>query len=45
LDDNLFIEDVEETATSNRLGEEDKDLLENLKKKAAEIEGEADDFS
>ena len=42
LNDNLFVEDVDDTETSNGLGEEDKDSLRSLGKKAAEIEGEAE---
>jgi hypothetical protein len=42
LDDDLFVEDVDDTEASKGLGEEDKDLLKNLEKKAAEIKSEAD---
>jgi hypothetical protein len=41
LDDNLLAEVADNTEASNRLCEEDKDLLESLAKKAAEIESEA----
>ena len=42
LDDNLFEEVADDTKPSNGLGEEDKDLLKSLEKKAEELEGEAD---
>jgi hypothetical protein len=43
LDDDLFVEDVDDTEASDGLGEEDEDLLKRLEKKAVEIEVEADD--
>lgn len=42
LDDDLFVEDVDDTEASDGSGEEDKDLLKSLEKKAAEIDSEAD---
>jgi len=42
LDDDLFVEDVDDAEASNGSGEEDEDLLKSLKKKAEEIESEAD---
>ena len=42
LDDDLFVEDVDDTEAPDRLGEEDEDLLKKLEKKAAEVEDETD---
>ena len=42
LDDNLFVEVVDDIKTSIGLGEEDKDLLKSLEKMAEEVENEAD---
>jgi len=42
LDDNLLAEFVDDTEASDGLGEEDKDFLKSLEKKAAEIDSEAD---
>jgi hypothetical protein len=40
LDDNLFVEGVDDTEASDELCEEDKDFLKGLERKAAEIESE-----
>jgi hypothetical protein len=40
LDDGLFVEAVDETEASDGSGEEDKDFLKRLEKKAVGIESE-----
>ncbi len=42
LDDDMLVEVPDDTEAPDRLGEEDKDLLESLAKKAEEIESEGD---
>ncbi len=42
LDDDVLEEVADDTAPSNGSGEEDKDILKSLEKKAEEIENEAD---
>jgi len=42
LDDDLFVEDVDDTEASDGSGEEDEDLLKRLEKKAAEIDSQTD---
>ena len=42
LDDDLFVEDVDDTESSDGLGEEDdEDLFKSLEKKVSEVEDEA----
>jgi hypothetical protein len=42
LDDDLFVEGVDDPESSDGLGEEnDEDLLKGLQKKASEVEDEA----
>ena len=41
LEENLFMKLVDDTEGQGELAEEDKDFLESLAKKAAEIESEA----
>ena len=40
LDDDLFLDDEDDTKASDGSGEEYEDLLKSLEKKAAEIESE-----
>lgn len=42
LDDNLFIEDFDDTEATGELAEEDKDFIKSLEKMAVEVEDEAD---
>lgn len=43
MDDDLFVEDIDDTEASDGLGEEDdEDLLKRLEKKAEEVANEAD---
>jgi hypothetical protein len=44
LDDDLFVEDEDDTEASNGLDEEDKDLLKRLEKMVEEVEDEAENL-
>jgi hypothetical protein len=45
LDDNLFIEDLDDTEAMGELAEEDKDFIKRLEKMAGEVEDDADNFT